>query len=154
MAKSILDQFDDEEHEAAYLRAVSFLAQGDARGGLRGIVRLESASLGQPWREPALILVIEARAAVGEIGATRYAARVFRQEFPDSAFRPRVTLAEARTFLQQAKRYREGAGVKDGPSRAVKAEGQALILLDRLQAEDPESPEAGLALELTRSLRP
>ena len=59
LADSILATFTERDNEAAYRRAVSFLAQGDAQGGLRGIVRLEAASQGKAWREPALVLVIE-----------------------------------------------------------------------------------------------
>ncbi len=152
LADSILATFTERDNEAAYRRAVSFLAQGDAQGGLRGIVRLEAASQGKAWREPALVLVIEARAAVGEVGATRHTARVFQQEFPDSLFRPRVMLAEARTFLIQAERFGGQPNIKNGPERAEKAEASAQELFDRLRAEHADSPEAATAEALSRSI--
>jgi pyruvate/2-oxoglutarate dehydrogenase complex dihydrolipoamide acyltransferase (E2) component len=152
LASSILDSFADPALKERYTRSVSFLAQGDGKGALRGLVQLEDASVDQPWREAAMTLVILGRASAGEVGAPRHLIAGFRQEFPQPTWPGTLALAEAKTWATQAARVRNERGGKSVDEQRAEATARAIELLDQAIAADPDGASGVEAATLKAEL--
>ena len=152
MDASVLALIEDDELREKYTRSVAFLAQGDGKGAVRGLVKLEDASAGQPWREAAMAMVIYGRALSGEMGAPRYLAANLRLDFPGTKYEPVLRLSEGRTYALQARRVR---GARDGASveeQRAEANAKARTLLESVVGLDPGGPFAAEAQGLLDAL--
>ena len=152
LTADIVATFDDPESEAAYRRAVAFVAQDNARAGMRTIVSLEDACTGKPWREQGLAVVIMGRAQAGEVGAPRYLAKAWRQQYPESPFLPAVAIAEAQPHLTQARKTRKPRGGSSVEDQKAQSHASARGILEEALIHAPKGPFASEAQRLIDGL--
>lgn len=134
MQAKYVGAIDDAVLLDEYKRAVAFLSAGNARSAKPSLTKLEQASAGKPWREPVLAMLVDARAATGEVTDARALMQSFRGQYKSSEFLGLVQVAEGKSYMQEGKRAK--VGKKKGASGELSPEqvelyGKAVAAFDK-----------------------